>query len=379
MDYLGRSDRIARRENLELILPHVKSVVCCTLFYWPGKSGFPKLQQNPLNGAISSYAWGADYHAVFGEKLKKLAEWMHQEAGGKGRWYVDTGAIMERDLGERSGLGFVGKNTLLIHPSLGSGFFLGEILTTLPLPQDSPLPELPPRRRQLEIVQVTESKHEPPTAPRQRCGACKQCQIKCPTNALSKEFVIDARRCISYLTIELKGSIPTELRSGMGNKVYGCDVCQQVCPYNRFDWSSHAAASEALNETETVASADGLSGHSGKSVSPMFGAVSDSTAAPDLVQLASMNEVEFKHAFGNTAILRIGVVRMRRNALVALGNIPRSIFDELPESKKTAILRVLQEPCTDIADESAKELLREHATWALSRLQNDTDSASFIQ
>lgn len=212
MGFLAREDRMLRRRDLSEVLPGVRAVIVTSIVYWPGQNGFPPEQDVATHGNISCYAWGDDYHEILGTKLEALASWLHNRAGGTGRWYVDTGAIMERDMGERAGLGFVGKNTLLIAPKLGSGMFLGEVLTTLPLP----------------VNQVKKS--------RAGCGKCTRCIDACPTKAFVAPYILDARKCISYLTIEHKGTIPMDLRPAMANRIYGCDVCQQVCPWNKFEW-----------------------------------------------------------------------------------------------------------------------------------------------
>ena len=271
MGFLARPDRMARRRDLSEILPGVQAVIVSSLVYWPGQNGFPPQLQEATRGNVSCYAWGDDYHEILGHKLRELATWLHLRAGGTGRWYVDTGAIMERDLGERAGLGFVGKNSLLIAPKIGSGFFLGEILTTLALPADK-------TRKS-----------------RAGCGKCTRCMDACPTNAFVAPYVLDARRCISYLTIEHKGSIPHHLREAMSNRIYGCDVCQQVCPWNKFDWGD----------------SDG---------SPLFGRAQIEVAAPELRELLVMDEPHFKRHFASSAALRIGLRRMVRNAAVAAGN-----------------------------------------------------------
>lgn len=214
---------------------------------------------------------------------------------------------MERDLGERSGLGFVGKNTMLIHPRLGSGFFLGEILTTVSLPVD-----LPPKK----MV---------------GCGKCKRCQVACPTGALDEDYRMDARKCISYLTIELKGSIPMELRPLMRNKIYGCDICQQVCPWNKFDWQ------ESFGK------------------SPLFGSPDSEVTTPKLVELIQMSEEDFRKRFEKTAVQRIGYSRLLRNVAVALGN-----------SGDVSVLPILKKLVVSLQD----SLVVEHLEWAINRLEN---------
>ena len=307
MGFLARQDRLARRRDLAEILPDVRAVVVTSLPYWPGQRGFPPEQTEASRGSVSCYAWGDDYHEILGDKMRSLATWLHTRAGGAGRWYVDTGAVMERDLGERAGLGFIGKHSLLISPKIGSGFFLGEVLTTLPMPPDTP------------------------TSSRAGCGKCTKCLTACPTNAFAGPYVLDARRCISYLTIELKGSIPLELRPMMGNRIYGCDVCQQVCPWN----------SPAYKGRDNRAS-------------PLFGPVSLPVAAPELRELLQMDEDAFQRRFEGSAVHRIGLRRLVRNAAVAAGN-----------SCDAALVPVVRKALEIWGDD---ELVAEHLQWALSRL-----------
>ncbi|MEW5989062.1 MAG: tRNA epoxyqueuosine(34) reductase QueG, partial [Chloroflexota bacterium] len=210
MDYLARPDRLARRQDLNVVLPGVQSIICVGLDYATLQLP-PEIANDPSRGRISNYAWGADYHDLLLGRLEELAAWLHDTVGAhRYKVYVDTGAILERDHAETAGLGFTSKNTMLIAPRRGSYLFLGEILTTLALPPDPPAVHVP------------------------SCGNCHRCLDACPTQAFPEPYVLDARRCISYLTIELKGWIPHELRPLMGNWVYGCDVCQVVCPFNRF-------------------------------------------------------------------------------------------------------------------------------------------------
>ncbi|MCB0029656.1 MAG: tRNA epoxyqueuosine(34) reductase QueG, partial [Anaerolineales bacterium] len=204
MSYLARPDRLARRDNLNVILPGVNSLVAVGLDYYTFK--LPEaIAADPARGRISNYAWNQDYHDLMTPRLAQLAERLSELAGEPvaSRVYVDTGAILERDHARQAGLGFTGKNTMLIRPDRGSWFFLGELLTTARLAPDTPRP-LP------------------------SCGRCHRCLSACPTNAFPQPYVLDARRCISYLTIELKGWIPRELRPLMGNWIYGCDICQDV-------------------------------------------------------------------------------------------------------------------------------------------------------
>lgn len=300
MGYLAREDRVIRRRDLNVILPDVRSIIMVGLDY--AAFNIPEsVLRDPLRGRISNYAWGGDYHPVMQPRLESLAAWLHEQAEMKHRVYVDTGAILERSHAQQAGLGFIGKNTMLIHPRRGSYFFLGEILTTLEFDDyDTPQPET-------------------------LCGGCTRCLKACPTGAFPQPYVLDARRCISYLTIELKGEIPLELRPLMGNWIYGCDVCQQVCPFvRRF----------AEETTEAV-----------------FRTLEVDRAAPPLRDMLTMTPAEFQHRFTGSAILRIGYERFLRNGCVAAGNA------SAPE------LRPLLE--TIAAQKESYPLAASHAAWAL--------------
>jgi epoxyqueuosine reductase len=304
MGYLARPDRLARRRDLNVILPGVRALVCVGLDYetlpLPAHIG-----ADPGRGRISNYAWGVDYHAIMTPRLESLGRWLAERVGGEvaHKVYVDTGAILERDHAETAGLGFTGKNTMLIGPQRGSWFFLGELLTTVPLPADE-------------------------AGPMPTCGTCRRCLDACPTAAFPQPYVLDARRCISYLTIELKGWIPRELRPLMGNWVYGCDICQVVCPFNRFAPESRE---------------------------PGFRPESWNQAAPPLPDLLALDESTFQKHFAFSPILRIKRPRLVRNACVAAGNwgdpvvvplLGRLLHDEQP-------------------------LVRGHAAWALGRIGTD--------
>ncbi len=298
MGYLGRADRLARRRDLRLILPEVQTLIFVAMPYWP--SAFPE-QTDAMRGVVSCYAWGEDYHDILGQKLKALCAWLEQEAGGNTRYYVDTGALQERDLGGRAGLGFIGKNTMLIDPRYGSGFFLGEILTTLAFPPD------PPARMP-------------------SCGRCQRCLQACPTQAFVGPYQMDARRCISYLTIELKGPIPVDLRPLMGNLIYGCDICQQVCPWMRF-------------------ADDGSS--------PLWGSPPEEVTTPKLLDLLALDEEGFQQRFAHSPIRRIKRARLLRNVAVALGN-----------TGDPAVLPFLQRALCDV-----EPLIQEHAAWAIRAIR----------
>lgn len=324
MGFLSREDRLKRRRDPSVILPRVQAVIMAGMMYWPGTTGFPKGHDvrgdegETRRGIVSSYAWGKDYHEILGSRLKQLAEHLNKVAGGIGRFYVDTGAFLERDFAERAGLGFIGKNSLVINPRMGSGFFIGEILTTVELPFDAD--------------------EDKGTKPRERgepgCGKCKKCRVACPTGAIVEDHVVDARKCISYLTIELKGSIPVELRKKMGRRIYGCDICQQVCPWNRIAWEQKS--------------------EKGGGWSPLFGTVSEEVTSPGLQELLELDKDGFDKRFNGSAIQRIGRERMARNAAVGLGNCGGIEMVEVLE-------RVVRD------DES--ELVREHARWAADEIR----------
>lgn len=317
MGYLARPDRVARRVDPGIILPGVQSVVVVGLDYYTAELP-PALAADPSRGRISNYAWSVDYHEVMTPRLEALSGWLRQqpEAGEvSSRVYVDTGAILERDHGETAGLGFTGKNTMLIDPRRGSWFFLGVLLTTRPLEYDPPPAARP---------------HMP------SCGRCTRCLTACPTAAFPKPYVLDARRCISYLTIELKGWIPADLRPLMGNWVYGCDVCQDVCPFNRFARPTAEAT---------------------------FYPVNCDAAAPPLPELLALNEESFIRRYADSPIRRIGRGRLVRNACVAAGNWGSPVA--VP-----AMVDLLRD---------AEPLVRGHAAWALQRIGGETAGAALAE
>jgi len=306
MGYMARPDRIIRRQDPGIILPGVRSFVVVGLDYATARLP-AAIANDPSRGRISNYAWGVDYHDIMTPRLETLAGWLRERLGVddvKSRVYVDTGAILEKDHGETAGLGFTGKHTLLIDPRRGSWFFLGLLLTTAALAHD-PVPA-----------------ERPPMA---GCGSCTRCQTACPTAAFPQPYVLDARRCISYLTIELKGWIPRELRPLMGNWVYGCDVCQDVCPFNRFAQPT---------------------------AEPHFHAIDWTTAAPSLPDLLTLDGEAFAQRFAGSPIKRIKRGRLVRNACVAAGNW--GSHEAVPP-----LIALLGD--TD-------PLVRGHAAWALQRI-----------
>ena len=303
MGYMARDDRITRREDLTVILPDAKSLIVVMLDYHTLRLP-DEIADDPTRGRISNYAWGIDYHDLMLPRLKELATFVQSLSDDPvdSRAYVDTGAILERSHGQEAGLGFVGKNTMLIHPRRGSLFFLGEVITTLDLPYD-PSPSMP------------------------GCGSCTRCLIACPTDAFPEPYVLDARRCISYLTIENKEPIPLEFRPLMGNWVYGCDVCQDVCPWGRF--------AEPVNL-------------------PDFTPQNLDDAAPQLSDLLTLSDGSFKERFAHSPIKRIKRERLIRNACVAAGN-----------SHSPDLIPYLESLLNDPSD-----LISEHAAWAIDRLQS---------
>ncbi len=295
MGYMARPDRVARRRDLSIILPGVRALVLVTCDY--GAAIDPTVLTDPARGRIAAYAWGVDYHPLMTARLHELAG----AIDGSYKVYVDTGAILERAHAAQAGLGFVGKNTMLIHPRRGSRFFLGVLLTDAPLDPNPASDALP------------------------GCGRCTRCLSACPTDAFPAPHMLDARRCISYWTIEHKGAIDPALRAQFGNWVYGCDVCQDVCPWNRF--------APPIGDSAFVP-------------------IDADRAAPPLWTLLEMDDDGFQARFGSSALARIGRERLVRNACVAAGN-----------SGDRALIPALRPLLGE-----ASALLRDHAAWALDQL-----------
>jgi epoxyqueuosine reductase len=298
MGYMSRN--VDKRLEPARVLPDVRSIIVLAMNYYTSPV---ELEASPAQGWMSRYAWGQDYHAVLGDKLQALVAHIRGLEGPEvqARWYVDTGPILERELAWRAGLGWPGKNTNLINRRLGSWLFLGAILLDRELIYDPPA-----------------------TA---HCGTCTRCLIACPTRALVAPGVLDARRCISYLTIELRGPIPRDLRPLLGTHIFGCDICQAVCPWNRQAPESSEAA-----------------------FLPRAG-----FAAPELVPLLRLSGEEFRARFHGSPITRAKRRGLLRNVAVALGNLrdPRAL------------------PALEAALYEAEPLIRSHAAWALGRLGGD--------
>ena len=298
MDYMPRHGHM--RSRPQELAPGSVRVISVRMDYWP--AGAREAQQvlgDGTLGYVSRYALGRDYHKVMRQGLVRLAEELAQRIGPIGyRVCVDTAPVLEKALARNGGLGWIGKHTNLLAREAGSWFFLGEILTDLPLPIDQPA-----------------SAH---------CGTCQACIPACPTRAILAPYRLDARRCISYLTIEHKSSIPVELRSAMGNRIYGCDDCQLVCPWNKF---AQAAAHPDFK-------------------------VRHGLDAERLTELFGWTEREFDERMRGSAIYRIGYERWSRNIAVALGNAPAS--EEVRRS-------------LEARRDDSSAMVREHVEWALER------------
>jgi epoxyqueuosine reductase len=294
MHYMERGEE--KRCDPQKVLHGARSVIVVALNYFQGHTTRRSL--TAATGEIARYAWGHDYHNVIAARLDKIDKFL-VEFQGRQKWYVDTGPILERDHASQAGIGWHGKSTMLIDPRLGTWFFLGEILTTLDLPPDNPQPD--------------------------RCGRCERCIKACPTGAITAPYRVDARRCISYLTIELKGSIPLELRPLIGNRIFGCDDCLDACPWNRFAETSREAAFSARHGTTGISLRDYL----------------------------KLNDSEFAVLFRNSPIKRVKRRGFLRNVCVALGNVGN--LSDLPALKGAA------------ADPDP--LISEHAAWAIERIQ----------
>ena len=320
-----------RRTDPELVLPGVRSIIVLGTNYWnrepktggdftaigpaagagdpaqtplPAQSAslsYPQFAiRNPQfsSGRIARYAWGDDYHDVIEPKLWQLDSWLQQH-GGRQRQYVDTGPVLERDFAALAGAGWQGKSTMLIHPKLGTWLFLATILTTLELPADEPM--------------------------RDHCGKCTRCITACPTGAITAPQQLDARLCISYLTIENKGAIPEALRPLLGDRIYGCDDCLDACPWNRFAQQSREARFAARDFTGMA-----------------------------LRDFLALDDDAFRRLFRGSPVKRIKRARFLRNVCVALGNTGTAV--DLPALERAAL--------------DAEPLIAEHARWAVSQIRS---------
>lgn len=290
--------RAEQRAQPRALWPEVVSVISLGLNYGPAEDPMAALERRD-RGAISVYAQGRDYHDVVKKKLKALGQWMAREYRPHPlKVFVDTAPVAEKPLAQQAGLGWQGKHTNLVSRRHGSWLFLGEIFSTLPLPPDAP-----------------EGDH---------CGQCRACLDACPTRAFPAPYRLDARRCISYLTIEHAGPIPEEFRAAMGNRIYGCDDCLAICPWNKFSHLAHEALLHAR----------------------------DGARNPPLEELAMLDDASFRARFAGSPIKRIGVVRFLRNVMIGIGNSGQ------------ARLR----PAAQRHTGSADPVLAEAARWATQRL-----------
>jgi len=336
-----------RRRNPALVQENLRSAIVCALNYntdHPYSVDAAAASSSEPRGWISRYAWGRDYHEVVWEKLNALTASLRERIPEPfaARAYADTGPVAERIFAKHAGLGWLGKNTLLLNDSLGSWFFLGVILTSLDLKPSLAPTEAPPA---------------------DLCGNCRQCLDACPTGALVEPYVLDARRCISYLTIELRGKIPEKFREGMGRQVYGCDICQDVCPFNRKAPVTHLAEFQPRGEggaTPARARREGEAVAPGERGCPGLPCAGESLFEPRLEWLAGMSEEEFREAFRGSAIKRTKWKGLVRNACIALGH--SRLAPGAPELGR--ILALLQRLAG-----SEEPAIAESARWALARIQ----------
>ena len=306
MNYMQRGEE--KRCDPQKVLPGAQTIVALALNYFQGEAAHPPAQGSGAassaaatgrTGRIARYAWGDDYHDVIGAKLNRIDEFLRR-FGGQQKAYVDTGPMLERDHAAQAGIGWHGKSTMLIDEGLGTWFFLAETLTTLELPPDERV--------------------------RERCGTCDRCITACPTGAITAPHRLDARRCISYLTIELKSAIPVELRPLMGDRIFGCDDCLDACPWNRFAKESRESAFSARR----------------------------STTGMSLREYLDLTDTEFRALFRNSPIKRIKRRGFLRNVCVALGNVgdPSDL------------------PALERAEADPEPLIAEHAAWAIQQIRD---------
>lgn len=298
MDYMERHG--IKRSRPEILIPDTIRIISARLDYLPPDTDIKKVLNNPYKGYVSRYALGRDYHRLMRKRLDQLAKKIQSEVHDLGyRVFCDSAPVLEKALAEKAGLGWIGKHTNLIHAKAGSWFFLGEIYTNIPLPIDK-------------------------SVAKSHCGSCTACIDICPTRAIVAPYQLDARRCISYFTIELRDSIPIELRPLMGNRIYGCDDCQLICPWNKFAKPTQEKEFHPRHQLQ----------------------------ASDLLDLFAWTEKEFLQKTEGSSIRRIGYACWLRNIAVALGNAPyhENIIIKLKEK--------LHYPSV---------LVREHVEWALQQ------------
>ncbi|MFP3343059.1 tRNA epoxyqueuosine(34) reductase QueG [Halomonas sp. SIMBA_159] len=296
-----------KRTRPDELEPGTQRVISVRMDYLPAEVESAKVLGQPSRAYISRYALGRDYHKLMRKRLAQLAKHIEQAVGKFGfRAFVDSAPVMERALAQKAGLGWFGKNAMLLNPKAGSLFFLGELYTDLPLPVDAPF----------------EQEH---------CGSCSACRTACPTGAIVDDKVVDSRKCISYLTIELHGAIPVEYRRAMGNRVYGCDDCQLVCPFTRFTKITQEADFSPRHDLDRAS----------------------------LIALFSWGEEEFLDKTAGSPIRRIGYERWLRNLAVGLGNAPWS------DTVEAALWARRAYPSA---------LVREHVAWALEEQRHKRDA-----
>ena len=308
--------RVMRGTSPQELLPGARSVICLGLSYWLDDKDEPTPASESSGhwgaglgqGRVARYAWVRDYHRVMKRRMREFVRSLETELGSEvaARWYVDDGPMLDRAAANRAGIGWFGKNTNILTPDFGSWVFLGQVITDIALEPDTPL--------------------------KKSCGSCVKCIEDCPTGAIVAPYVVDNTRCISYFTIENRGPIPREFRPLMQDLVFGCDICQDVCPVNR----------KARPAGRPIPPA-------GKSTS------SGSMEALDLIELLKMSEEDFQARFAGTSIMRAKRVGMQRNACVALGNLGDA-----------AAVPALVEALTH-----SEPLVRGHAAWALGRIQDE--------
>lgn len=300
MDYMSKHG--LKRSRPALLIPETIRIISVRMDYLPPDTSLIEVLQNPNKGYVSRYALGRDYHRLMRHRLQTLTEKISAEISDPAhRVFCDSAPVLEKPIAEKAGLGWIGKHTNLINSKAGSWFFLGEIYTNIPLAIDTP---------------ITKS----------HCGSCTACIDVCPTQAIVAPYQVDARRCISYLTIELRGSIPIEFRKMIGNRIYGCDDCQAMCPWNKFAKHSNEKDFHPRHQLHT----------------------------PDLLSLFAWSEKDFQKFTEGSAIKRIGYECWLRNIAIALGNAPTTpeIVHALEQQKNHASL-----------------LVREHVLWALAEHQ----------
>jgi len=298
-----------KRLDASQLLPGTQRIISLRMDYLPPETETLRILNNPHKAYIARYTLGRDYHKLMRKRIQQLGQRIdeHLQQNSTFRPFVDSAPILERPIARNAGLGWIGKHTLLLNRQAGSWFFLGELFINLPLPVDAP-----------EI--------------NSHCGSCRACLDICPTQAFPRPYVLDARRCISYLTIELKGPIPVELRAKMGNRIFGCDDCQLICPWNRFAKHSQESDFKPRHQLDDI----------------------------DLLSLFAWDEATFLKRTEGSAIRRTGFEGWQRNLAVALGNSRGG-----PEVE-AALNQRLQSDCS--------AMLAEHIHWALARLRGETDA-----